>query len=30
LPAFSSAAFDPYQFIKMLPEWDNVEFDRDE
>jgi arylsulfatase len=26
----SKLPFDPYQFIKLLPEWNNIEFDREE
>jgi len=26
----SKLPFDPYQFIKMLPEWNNIEFDEEE
>jgi len=27
---FSKLPFDPYEFIKTLPEWNNIEFDREE
>lgn len=26
----SKLPFDPYQFIKLLPAWNNIEFDKDE
>jgi hypothetical protein len=26
----SKLPFDPFQFIQMLPEWDNIEFDQEE
>jgi hypothetical protein len=26
----SKLPFDPYQFIKALPDWDNIDFDEEE